>query len=320
MSFLWAALLWATGAFAESSYLPVQASDIAGAHDLLYNVLTAVSLVAFIGLMAAMIYFIVKYRRRSDNDKTAYIEHNHFLEFLWSFIPLVVFLGVFYWGWVVYKEARVAKEGAIQINITGYQWYWKMDYANGKSVENEMTVPVGKPVSLIMRSNDVLHSFYVPSFRVKQDVVPGYISKLHFVPTKVGRYRIFCAEYCGTAHSGMIGWVNVVEEHEFEDWLNEKQEKSLADLGQSIYKTRCAVCHSVDGAAVVGPTFKGLIGRTSSFVDGSSAKVDENYIRESILNPMAKVVKGYAPSMPAFQGQLNEDQITQLIEYMKTLN
>ncbi|MCB0394851.1 MAG: c-type cytochrome, partial [Bdellovibrionales bacterium] len=229
------------------------------------------------------------------------------------------FLGVFYWGWKVYEKTRITKEGAIEINVTGYQWYWNIKYSNGKSVDGELTVPVNKPISLIMRSNDVLHSFYIPSFRVKQDVVPGYISKLNFVPTKVGKYRLFCAEYCGTSHSGMIGWVNVVEEHEYQDFLEQKSEMSLADLGQAHYKTKCSMCHSLDGSTVVGPTFKGVVGRKETLQDGSTVTVDENYIRESILNPMAKIVKGFPPSMPPFQGQLDEDQITQIIEFLKTV-
>ncbi len=307
---------------AQSNYLPIQASEVSRSVDSLYNFLTYTSLIVFIIMMGAILLFVFKYRRQSEDQKTAYITGSHTLEFIWSFVPLVVFLAVFYWGWVVYKSTRYFPEDAITIQVTGFQWAWSMQYANGKKTSNELTVPVGKRVVLNMRSTDVLHSFFVPSFRIKQDVVPGYISKLSFVPIKTGRYHIFCAEYCGTAHSGMTGWVNVVEQYEFEDFLNRDDTEGipLAELGERTYKNLCIVCHSVDGSQIIGPSFKGIYGRTQTLVDGSTVTSDDNYLRSSILDPNTQIVNGYPPGqMPMFQGLLDEDQITQLIEYMKTL-
>ena len=306
----------------ESSYLPVQASKVSVSVDTLYNFLTFISIVVFVILMGAMVYFIVKYRRRSEEDKTEYIPENHVLEFIWSFIPFVTFLGIFYWGWVVYKNTRSFPEDAVTIHVTGFQWAWNIQYENGKSSIDELTVPVNERVVLNMKSTDVLHSFFIPSFRIKQDVVPGYITKLSFIPTKVGRYRLFCAEYCGTDHSGMIGWVNVVEKPSFIEYLNTDETKglSLVELGERTYKSLCMVCHSTDGSQIIGPSFKGLYGSVRTLSDGSTIDGDDNYIRESILDPNSKLSAGFpSGQMPMFQGTLSEDQITQVIEYIKSI-
>ena len=315
-------LLFSSVAFAESDYLPIQASQVSRSVDSLYNFLTFTSLIVFVLMMGAIILFVFKYRRQSEDQKTAYITGNHTLEFIWSFVPLVIFLIVFYWGWVVYMDTRQFPEDAITIQVTGFQWAWTMQYPNGKKTSNELTVPIGQRVVLNMRSTDVLHSFFVPSFRIKQDVVPGYISKLSFVPIKVGKYHIFCAEYCGTAHSGMVGWVHVVEPYEYEEFLNtdETEGMSLADLGQKTYQNLCMVCHSIDGSQIIGPSFKGIYNRQQRLTDGSEVTSDDNYLRDSILNPEGQIVFGFPTGqMPMFQGLLTEDEITQLIEYMKTL-
>ncbi len=306
----------------ESSFLPVQASKVSVSVDTLYNFLTFISIVVFVILMGAMVYFIIRYRRRTEQDKVEYLPGSNILEFIWSFIPFVTFLGIFYWGWVVYKNTREFPEDAINIHVTGFQWAWAIQYENGKTAANELTVPVNERVILSMRSKDVLHSFFIPSFRIKQDVVPGYITKLSFVPTKVGRYRIFCAEYCGTAHSGMIGWVNVVEKPSFIEYLNTDETKgfTLVELGERTYKSLCIVCHSTDGSKVIGPSFKGLYGSIRALADGSTITGDDNYIRESILNPNAVLVEGFpSGQMPMFQGTLSEEQVTQVIEYIKSL-
>ena len=309
-------------AFGQSSYLPIQASEVSKSVDSLYNFLTYTSLIVFVILMGAVLFFVLKYSRRTEDQKTAYITENYTLEFIWSFVPLVIFLVVFYWGWVVYKGTRYFPEDAITVQVTGFQWAWSMQYPNGKKTANELTIPIGKRVVLNMRSLDVLHSFFVPSFRIKQDVVPGYISKLSFVATKIGKYHIFCAEYCGTEHSGMVGWVNVVEPYEYEEFLNRDDTEGvpLAELGETTYKNLCIVCHSIDGSQIIGPSFKGIYGRRQTLADGSVVESDDNYIRNSILNPNEQLVSGYPTGqMPMFQSLLDEDQIIQLIEYMKTL-
>ena len=305
------------------SHLPPQASTFAGQWDLLYNSLLWVSFVGGAILIVAMLYFIYKYRRKSENDKTAYITHNHFLEFLWSFIPLVVFLGVFAWGGYVYYQQRKVPENALEISVTGWQWRWDFEYKTGKKTTNDLVVPVNTPIKLVMTSGDVIHSFFIPSFRTKQDAVPGMYTALWFEANQLGTFQVFCTEYCGLQHSSMLAKIRVVPQTEFNEWLaaGEGGGGSPAERGAKIYQAKaCTACHSLDGKVVVGPTFKGLFGKTEQFADGSSASVDENYLRESILNPNAKIVKGFtAGQMPPFQGQLSDEEVTALIEFIKTL-
>jgi cytochrome c oxidase subunit 2 len=313
-------MFWPVQAMAD--YLPVKGSSIAGEVDAVYNFTLVCSIVSFIILMGGMAYFIIKYRRRSDNDKTAYISHDHRLEALWSVIPFILFMVIFAWGYYVYNKMRTFPDDALNVAITGKKWAWTMAYADGTTLVNELVVPVGKPIILNMTSEDVIHSFFIPSFRVKQDVVPGKMSKMTFTPIQTGEFHIFCAEYCGTQHSKMMGTVKVLEQKEFETWQKEQQDVGTltpAQKGEKLYKTQaCFTCHSIDGTKIVGPTFKGLFGKTES-VGGKPVLADEAYIRESILNPLAKIVDGYAPAMPAFQGRLTEEEIGQLTEYIKTL-
>lgn len=307
---------------ATSSYLPIEASTIASDVDGVYNFVMWVSIFFFFVLMGGMCFFIYKYRRRTDNDKTAYITHNYALEFLWSFIPLVLLLVAFFWGWKVYMKARILPENAEVLNVVGKQWMWNITYSNGKQVTNEFYVPVNKPVVLSMTSEDVIHSFYVPSFRIKQDVVPGKRTQVWFESNQMGTYRLFCTEFCGTAHSTMIGKVHVVSHADYQEWLAKKSGEGLspAELGKELLTSKgCVACHSEDGSPRVGPTFKGVWGKQETFTDGSTVTVNEDYVRESVLNPQAKVVKGYPPTMPSFQGQLKEEEINGIIEYFKTL-
>lgn len=308
-------------AFAQS-YMPIQGSTFARGVDSLFDFTIWASIVSFIILIGGLVVFVVKYQRRSDSDKTAYITHNVFLEFLWSFIPLCIFLGIFVWGYVLYKDMRAFPENAIEVNVMGYQWGWTMTYANGKQSGNELVVPVGKPVVLTMTSKDVIHSFYVPSFRIKQDAVPGKRSKLWFQSDRLGDYEMFCTEYCGTAHSKMIGKVRVVTQAEFNEFLaKDKSKMTLAELGQELYSVKgCVACHSTDGTVKVGPSFKGLWASTVNHSDGSTAAFDENYVRSSVLNPQEKFVAGFANViMPTYQGQVTEEELTHLIEFIKSL-
>lgn len=308
---------------AHADYLPVKASKLAGEVDAVYNFILILSIISFVILMGGMAYFIVKYRRRSENDKVAYITHNHFLELLWSGIPFVLFMVIFAWGFIVYNKMRQFPADALNIQVTGKKWAWTINYANGAVLVNELVVPANRPVVLNMTSEDVLHSFYVPSFRVKQDVVPGKRSKMTFEATEPGEYRIFCAEYCGTQHSQMIGYVKVLTPEQYEAWEKEQSsqgELSAVQKGEKLFKTQaCFTCHSTDGSRLVGPSFKGLFGRQEQMTDGSALQVDDPYFRESVLNPMAKVVAGYAPAMPTYQGRITEEEIGFIIEFVKTL-
>jgi cytochrome c oxidase subunit 2 len=309
-------------AFAGQSFMPPQATEIAQQYDNLYAFLLWVSGIACAILIGGMVYFALKYKRKTNTDKTAYITHNTFLEFLWSFIPLVIFMVAFGWGWVIYHNMRAMPENALEIHVHSQQWSWEFIYKSGKSLGSEFYVPVNTPVKLIMSSKDVLHSFYIPSMRIKQDVVPGRYTTLWFNATKLGDFQIFCTEYCGTQHSGMAAKLHVVSQADYEKWLQENDEGlTLAQKGQKLYTNKgCVACHSVDGSAKVGPSWKGIFGRTAQWDDGSSGTSDENYLRESILNPNAKVVKGFQKGvMPSFQGQLSENDISSLIDYMKEL-
>lgn len=337
-------MFWISQAHA-GTFMPPAATKVAEQVDSIYAFLLISSLISFIILMGGLGYFIVKYRRKTANDKTAYITHNSTLEFLWSFIPLVIFMICFFWGAYVYKQMRTYPENALEINVNGKKWDWDFTYKNGRKITSDvndknekvpatMVVPVGRPVKLIMTSipvnpddRPVLHSFYVPSFRVKQDLVPGRYTALTFTAEKKGLFNIFCTEYCGTGHSKMLGLIKVVSEEEFNSWILGSDAgggaggASPMDIGKKVYSNyACIGCHSLDGSANVGPTWKGLFGSTRNFVDGTSAVADENYLRESILNSKAKIVKGYENgNMPAFAGTLKDDDVTAVIEFIKSL-
>lgn len=301
--------------------LPPAVSTFAADWDNAYQFLIWASLVSGIIMLGGMIYFAIKYNRKTDSDKTAYISHNQFLEFLWSFIPLVLFMGIFVWGWVIYHDQRTPPHDAMEVSVTGVQWRWDFEYKNGKKSTNEFYVPVGIPVKLLMTSSDVIHSFYVPSFRVKQDVLPGSYTQLWFQAKEAGVFQVFCTEFCGTSHSAMLAKVHVVSQPEFEKWVGGDPDANLppAERGKKLYTLKgCNACHSLDGSKVVGPTFKGIFGSTEE-TDKGAVKVDENYIAESILNPQIKVVKGYPPSMPSFQGVVNEAEMNALIQFIKTV-
>lgn len=307
------------------TFMPAQGTEIAKSVDNLYGFLVVVSFISCAILIGGMIYFAMKYKRKTANDKTAYITHDTRLEVLWSVIPLIIFLVVFAWGWVIFHDMRSMPDDALEVQVTGKQWAWTAEYKNGvKSVD--VVVPVNRNVKIVLASEDVLHSFYVPSFRIKQDAVPGRYTNLWFNATKLGEFHVFCAEYCGTTHSGMITRLKVVSQEDFDKWLTSESEIGtlpLAERGKKYFQTRaCASCHNVDNpTAKVGPSLYQLWGKDEAMADGSKVKVDENYVRESILDPQAKHVNGFpTPSpMPSFQGQLSESELAALIEYIKGL-
>lgn len=318
-------MLWIQWAHAGNKMMPTEGTQIATQVDNLYSFLLISSFIACAILIGGMIYFALKYKRKTDNDKTPYISHNTFLEFLWSFIPLVIFLGMFAWGWLLFHQMRTMPKDALEIHIIGKQWAWETVYKSGVRASNLVVAPIDTDVKLIMTSTDVLHSFFVPSFRIKQDVIPGRYTALWFRANKLGEFHIFCTEYCGTQHSGMIGTMKIVTREEYDSWLQEEANVGLLPLAQRGEKTfqikACASCHSTtDLSQKVGPPLFKKFGSTGTLADGSQVQVDENYIRESILNPNAKIVKGFAPNvMPSFQGQLSEVELAALVEYIKGL-
>jgi cytochrome c oxidase subunit 2 len=302
--------------------LPAAHSTIAPQYDTLYNFLWWMSVVLFILIVGAAMYFAYRYRRRAGDEHklSSPTFHSTSLEVFWSFGPLLVCLGLFHWGVKQYMDERVAPAGALEVRVTGQKWNWMFEYANGKT-SDDLHVPVGRPVKLVMSSKDVIHDFSIPAYRIKQDVVPGRYTMLWFEPTHVGTEQVFCAEYCGLSHSNMLANIVAEPQDVFDKWINEDPDKTLplAEVGQKVWSAQCKSCHSTDGSAIVGPTWKGLYGRSEQMANGQTITADDNYIRESILNPGAKIVKGYQNLMPAFQGSLKERQVDGLIEYMKTL-
>ncbi len=316
-------MFWLNVAQAQS-FMPTPATKLAERVDNLYAFLLVSSFIACVILIGGMIYFVMKYKRKSEEEKTPRILHNNFLEFLWSFIPLLMFVAIFGWGWSVFHEMRKMPENPLEVHIFGKQWAWEVQYKSGVKTSNLVMVPIDTDVKLIMTSQDVLHSFFIPSFRIKQDTIPGRYTTLWFNSNKLGEFHIFCTEYCGTQHSGMIGTLKVVTQEEFDKWIEEESQVSslpLAQRGEKLFQVKaCASCHSVtDKSARVGPSLWQRWGETVTTAKGKT-DFDEAYVRESILNPNANVATGFNPNiMPAFQGQLSEVELSALIEYIKGL-
>lgn len=307
-------------------YMPVEGSSWAGRVDWINNLITAISVFCIFSITAVMLYFAWKYRRKSPDQKTDYITHNNLVETVWTVIPTIVCIFMFYFGYTVYHEMRNPPVGTREVNVEAFSWGWNFQYENGKKTSGELVVPIGEPVKLIMTSKDVIHSLFIPSMRVKEDVYNGNYSFLWFTPTKLGDNHIFCTEYCGTSHSAMLANLKVVSKEQFDDFVNDRTSEDApklppAELGKKLFASKaCATCHSLDGSKLVGPSLKGVFSSTPhEMEDGNSVVVDENYIRESLTYPQKKVVKGYPPVMPSFEGQLNEEEIAGIIAYLKTL-
>ena len=304
---------------ADFPLFPEQASTHAPLVDTLYLALVVLCGGVSLLIWLVIIYFAVKYRRRPENELAEEQEPPKILEIAWIVIPSFVFLGIFVWGAFVYFHLARVPDDALDIYATGKQWMWKFQHPSGQREINTLHVPVGRPIRITMASEDVIHSLFFPAFRTKVDVLPSRYRTMWFQATKVGRYHIFCAEYCGTLHSGMIGWVDVVEPTEYQRWLAGGAEGSLSQQGEKLFqKYACNTCHTND-ATGRGPVLAGLYGTTVSFADNTTAKADENYIRESILVPAARVVNGFQPIMPTFQGQVSEDDLLKLLAYIKGL-
>jgi len=306
-----------------SFWMPPQVSTFASSVDWLFMVILGISIVFFVLIVALMLIFVIRYRHREGHEPEASPSHNLPLEVVWTAIPVVIVMVIFYLGFISYLDMATPPANAYEVRVEGQKWKWTFTYPNGYVDEN-LHVPVDRPIRLVMSSADVIHSLYVPAFRIKRDVVPGRYSKEWFQATTPGEYEIFCAEYCGTGHSDMLSHVIVHPPGEFEQWL-EKASNFLdtmtpVEAGRKLYQVRgCQQCHSVDGTAKVGPSFKGIFGEPQALSDGSKVVVDENYIRESILEPQAKVVAGFEPVMPTYQGRLKDAEIDALIQYIKSL-
>jgi len=282
--------------------------------------LVLLSLVMTLGIFATIAFFGMKYRRRHGREAQQ-IEGSLLVEITWSVIPLGVFFVIFVWGAIIYFRLRTPPQDAAEVYVVAKQWMWKLQHMEGQREINELHIPVDRDVKLIMTSQDVIHSFFVPEFRVKQDVVPGRYTTLWFRATRTGTYHLLCTQYCGTQHSGMIGDIVVMNLAEYQTWLSGGAVTgSLAQNGQSLFQQLgCSTCHRFDVQGR-GPNLTGVFGKPVTLEDGRTVTADENYVRESILNPTAKVVSGFKPIMPSFQGQVSEDQLTALVAFVKSLS
>ena len=301
--------------------VPDSASTFSWKVDALYFYLSGVTLFFTLLISAVLIFFVIRYRRRTPYEIPRPVAGSHKLETLWTIIPFIIAMTMFGWGAQVYFQQYKPPANAIEVYVVGKQWMWKLQHATGQREINQLHIPVGRKIKLIMTSEDTIHDFFVPAFRTKMDVVPGKYTTMWFEATTPGTCHLFCAEYCGMNHSGMTGSVIVMEPREFDNWLSGNTGSTTpAVAGQQLYQTLgCASCHGPNGEGGRGPTLAGVFGAQTELQSGDKATVDEAYVRESILNPQAKLVKGFGPIMPTFQGQISEDQLVQLVAFIKSL-
>jgi cytochrome c oxidase subunit 2 len=302
------------------------ASGEAGRVDAVFLLITAIVGFFFLLTQGLLIWFAVRYRRRSpDRDnETPPITGNHFLEFLWILIPSIVVVAIFYYGWRVYADLRAPRPGATEVYVTGKQWMWEVRYPDGRTAINEIRVPRGKPVKFILTASDVIHGFYLPDYRVKIDAIPGRLTTLWVTPEKAGTYTIFCTVYCGDGHSGMNAQLIVMDPDGYEEWARGGgkggEDEPLPVRGERLVnKAGCLNCHAVSGKEKIGPNLQGLYGSKIPLADGKTVAGDEEYLRESLEDPGAKVVKGYPNVMPTYKTSMRPEEIRAVVEYLKTL-
>lgn len=342
---------------AYAGTIPLPGTDVAAQWDNLYSFLVWISIFFFILIVGGMLYFIIKYRYR-PGMKSKYITGHHLLEAIWIVVPTLLLLIIFGWGYSVYRSMTQAPADAYEVRVIGKQWLWTFQYDNGKTTVGEVYVPMNRPVKFLMTSEDVTHSFFIPNFRIKQDVVPGMYTSVWFMATVPGKHQVFCAEYCGTSHSEMLAKVIVLNDEQWEAWTENKKlgaipeatleevsenvqtqgamktasaemkpvsatlvkQVSLAEQGKTIYRTKgCVACHSDDGTTKVGPSHKGLFGSKVELADGKFVTADENYIRNHIENPHSTTRKGFGAVMPTFKGLITETEMNAIIAYIKSL-
>jgi cytochrome c oxidase subunit 2 len=300
---------------------PESASTMSGEVDALYFFLVIVSAIMTVLIFLTVAVFAIRYRRRWPDEVPRPVEGSLLVETTWSVVPFLIMLVMFGWGAKVYFDNFVPPEGAMEVYVVGKQWMWKLQHPEGQREINELHIPTGRPVKLTLTTEDVIHSFFIPAFRVKHDVVPGQYTNLWFQPTKPGNYHLFCAEYCGNQHSGMIGWIHVMEPAEYEKWLSGAGGMgSMASIGERMFQQLgCSSCHWSNQQGRC-PNLSGVYGSSVLLKDGRTVTANDSYIRESIIEPTAKVVAGFEPIMPTYQGQISEEGLLQLIAYIKSLS
>jgi cytochrome c oxidase subunit 2 len=304
----------------QFNMFPENASTVASQVDYVYLYLLLVCALVGLAVVVAIVYFAIKYRRNPTHTAIQQIEGSHLLEISWSVIPLIIMLTMFGWGTWLYMRMTTPPKGALDFYVVGKQWMWKLQHPTGQREINELHVPVGQPVRLTLTSEDVIHAFYVPAFRIKRDVVPGRYTTSWFEATKIGDYHLFCAEYCGTKHSQMIGTVHVLSQADYDRWLSGNLGAETAEeAGKKLFEAnRCDTCHK-DAPDARGAPLWGVFGTQVALRDGSTVLADDEYLRDSILNSTHRVVAGFEPIMPLYNGQLTEEQVLQLVAYIKTL-
>ena len=305
--------------------MPPQGSEFAKEIDFVYMALFWLSVVLFLMIAVPAVYFGWKYRYR-EGRATPHQTHNSAIEVVWSVLPLILCVGIFFWGLNGWMKFVVAPGDAMEIQVVAKKWLWQFEYPDGSRTINDIHVPVNKPVKFVMTSEDVLHDFFVPEMRVKHDVVPGRYTQVWFTPTLIGATGFTCAEYCGKGHSEMLGKLTVDNDADFAKWMEtggtewEQYKDKMQDWGRLQWERKgCNSCHTLDGSASKGPTWKGIWGKTERLANGGAATVDADYLRESMMNPQAKVVQGFEPIMPTFQGLLRDHEIRGLMALIQTL-
>lgn len=301
-------------------FFPPQASTSARSTDALFFFLLGVMLFFTVLIFTLIVVFAIRYRRRDTQYRPPVIVQVLALEAAWIFIPVLLTIVMFGWGTLLFFKHRAPPPGAIEMYVVGKQWMWKIQHPEGQREINTLHIPVGRPVKLIMTSEDVIHSFFIPAFRVKQDVLPGRYTSLWFQATAAGEYHLFCTQYCGTDHAQMIGKVVVMEDADYQRWLGGgAPEGAMASAGERLFnRLGCSTCHLESGQGR-GPVLGGIYGRAIGLADGRVVIADDDYMRESILNPGAKIVGGYPNLMPTFQGQVTEEELMLLLAYIKSL-
>ncbi len=298
---------------------PIGASTFADKVDPMFYFLCVLSIVTTVGFFAALGILAVVYRRKEGEPRESHQLHAPMLEIIWTVVPFFIFIGVFVWGAKLYADYLKVPEGALNIDVVGKQWMWKVQHPNGAREVNDLHVPINQPVRLSLSSQDVIHDYAIHAFRVKQDVIPGRFTYLWFEATKLGTYTIFCQQYCGTEHAQMAGHVTVLTPEGYAEWLAGGPKKSPVEAGEFLFQQRgCITCHSGLKDAR-GPDLKGVFGSTGKMVDGEEVLKDENYLQESILYSSKRVREGFTPLMPAFANQLTADDLNNLIAYIKSL-
>ena len=309
--------------FAEIPFFPDSASNLAPQVDAIFWGLTIISAIITFGLFVVITFFLIRYRHNSEVNRVMSRLSPTYLEVTWTAIPVVIFTGLFVWGAIVFARASKPPPDSMPIYVVGQQWYWDIRHENGRHEIGDLHVPVGRPVQLIMTSADVIHDYFIPAFRIKRDVVPGKYTTQWFIATKPGRYRILCNQYCGTGHSEMTGYIYAMRPDGYQHWLeaeNGTGAESMVQTGAHLFRQySCSGCHG-QNSGVHAPDLDGIYGHAVPLEGGHFVTADDQYLRDSILNPSAQVVAGYKPIMPSYQGQISEENVMEIIAYIKSLS